>query len=288
MLVFYLLLVLSRGQLFDSLKFGANHAKCGFTNASTNNNRPDPVPNGPAFKSLMESNRLTSEHYELLERCQDRIGYQFTDSDLLFEAITHASGARTRLTSNERLEFLGDSILGFIVCEKLFRDHPEWLEGELTKIKSIVVSRQSCADIAEEMGYGEFLIVGRGVTASGDVPPSLLANAFESIIAAIYIDSDLETVRNFLLPMIEPLIRSAIEGESQVNYKSAFQQFSQKEYGVSPNYKLVDSKGPDHNKSFLVAAYIGKRGFDPAWGKNKKEAEQGAAANALQEIESDE
>lgn len=233
----------------------------------------------------MDSRKFNAEQLDLLERCQDRIGYQFTNPQLLQEAITHASGARTRLTSNERLEFLGDAILGFVVCELLFHRNPEWLEGELTKIKSIVVSRQSCADIAEDIGIGEFLIVGRGVTASGDVPSSLLANAFESIVAAVYLDSDMETIRRFLVPLVSDLIRLAVEGESQVNYKSAFQQFSQKEYGVSPNYKLVDQKGPDHNKSFLVAAYIGKRGFSPAWGKNKKEAEQGAAANALSEID---
>lgn len=235
----------------------------------------------------MDERRPASQHQDLLQRCQDRIGYQFSNPQLLREAITHASGARTRLTSNERLEFLGDSILGFVVCEHLFEQNPDWLEGDLTKIKSIVVSRQSCADLAEELGIGEFLIVGRGVTASGEVPPSLFANAFESIIAAIYIDSDMETTRAFILSQTEQLIRSAVEGESQVNYKSAFQQFAQKEYGVSPVYKLVDQKGPDHNKSFLVAACIGKRGFSPAWGKNKKEAEQGAAANALEEIEED-
>lgn len=235
----------------------------------------------------MDVRRLSSEQQDLLQRCQDRIGYQFQNIELLYEAVTHASGARTRLTSNERLEFLGDAILGFLTCEHLFDENPEWLEGDLTKIKSIVVSRQSCADLAEELGIGEFLIVGRGVTASGDVPPSLLANAFESIVAAIYLDSDMAATRDFLMPQIEKVVRLAVEGAAQVNYKSAFQQFAQKEYGVSPNYKLVDQKGPDHNKSFLVAACIGKRGFSPAWGKNKKEAEQGAAANALEEIEED-
>lgn len=233
---------------------------------------------------LMESKKLSEEQRELMERCQASINYQFTDLALLHEAITHASGASTRLRSNERLEFLGDAILGFVVCEHLFEQYPKWLEGELTKIKSIVVSRQSCADLAEEIGFGEFLIVGKGVTASGDVPPSLLANAFESIVAAIYIDSDLATVKAFLLPHIERHIHMAVEGESQVNYKSAFQQLVQKEFGVSPSYRLVDHKGPDHDKSFLVAAFVGKRSFTPAWGKNKKEAEQGAAANALDEI----
>ena len=202
----------------------------------------------------------------------------------MYEALTHSSGAATRLKSNERLEFLGDSVLGFVVCELLFSTNPEWLEGELTKIKSIVVSRKSCAEFAEDLDIVEFLIVGKGVTANGEVPRSLLANAFESILAAIYLDSDLATVREFLLPLVTPLIQDAVDGESQVNFKSALQQLAQKDFGVSPSYKVVAQKGPDHKKSFLVSAQIGKRSFSPAWGKNKKEAEQGAAANALEEF----
>ena len=233
---------------------------------------------------MMSTTNLNREQRELVARCQDRLGYQFADITLLYEALTHSSGAVTRLKSNERLEFLGDSVLGFVVCELLFDSNPEWLEGELTKIKSIVVSRKSCAEFAERLDIVEFLIVGKGVTANGEVPRSLLANAFESILAAICLDSDLESAREFLLPLVSPLIQDAVEGESQVNYKSALQQLSQKDYGVSPSYRVVDQKGPDHKKSFLVAAHIGKRSFPPAWGKNKKEAEQGAAANALEEF----
>ena len=128
----------------------------------------------------------------------------------------------------------------------------------------------------------------KGVTANGEVPRSLLANAFESILAAIYLDSDLATAREFLLPLVTPLIQDAVEGDSQVNYKSALQQLAQKDFGVSPSYRVVDQKGPDHKKSFLIEAQIGKQSFSPAWGKNKKEAEQGAAANALEEFEMDE
>lgn len=232
----------------------------------------------------MNNTNLNPEELDLVARCQNRLGYQFTDLSLLYEALTHSSGAATRLKSNERLEFLGDSVLGFVVCELLFSTNPEWLEGELTKIKSIVVSRKSCAEFAEDLDIVEFLIVGKGVTANGEVPRSLLANAFESILAAIYLDSDLATVREFLLPLVTPLIQDAVDGESQVNFKSALQQLAQKDFGVSPSYKVVAQKGPDHKKSFLVSAQIGKRSFSPAWGKNKKEAEQGAAANALEEF----
>ncbi len=230
---------------------------------------------------------ITEEQLELLDELQQRLGYQFTDPTLLMEAVTHASGASNRLKSNERLEFLGDSILGFIVCEYLFDENESWLEGELTKIKSIIVSRQTCAELAEEFDLSDYLFVGKGVAASGDLPPSLMANALESIIAAIYIDSDMATVKNFLLPFISALVQDAIDGDLQVNYKSALQQLAQKDFGVAPSYKMIDQRGPDHNKSFLVAANIGRLSFEPAWGKNKKKAEQAAAANALAEIKAD-
>src|SRR6186713_2219275 len=118
----------------------------------------------------------------ILERCEHRIGYQFNNQALLRAALTHASGAEHRLASNERLEFLGDSILGFVVCELLFRQFPQYLEGELTKIKSVVVSRQTCAKISEALGMQEFLILGKGMTTTPTVPPSVLADVFESLI----------------------------------------------------------------------------------------------------------
>ncbi len=121
----------------------------------------------------------------LLETCERRIGYCFRDKGLLRSALTHASGAEHRLASNERLEFLGDAILGAVVCEQLFRQYPEFLEGDLTKLKSIVVSRQTCARISEALGMQEFLILGKGMTTSPSVPSSLLADVFESLIAGI-------------------------------------------------------------------------------------------------------
>ncbi|MHC4401315.1 MAG: ribonuclease III family protein, partial [Planctomycetota bacterium] len=116
----------------------------------------------------------------LFAKCERRIGYAFSDRDLLQSALTHASGAEHRLASNERLEFLGDAILGAVVCELLFHQYPDYLEGDLTKIKSIVVSRQTCAKISEALGMQEFLILGKGMTTHPTVPPSVLADVFES------------------------------------------------------------------------------------------------------------
>src|SRR6476620_577704 len=139
-----------------------------------------------------------------LGRCERRIGYSFQDKSLLVSALTHASGAEHRLASNERLEFLGDAILGFIVCEMLFQQFPQYLEGDLTKIKSVVVSRQTCAKISEALGLQEFLILGKGMTTHPTIPPSLLADVFESLVAAMYLDGGDAAVRPFINAFIGP------------------------------------------------------------------------------------
>ncbi|MBN2474757.1 MAG: ribonuclease III [Pirellulales bacterium] len=219
-----------------------------------------------------------------LEACQRRVGYQFKDKEMLREALTHASGAEHRLVSNERLEFLGDAILGAVVCEILYRQYPEYLEGDLTKIKSVVVSRQTCAKISETLGMQEFLILGKGMTTHPEVPPSLLSDVFESLVAAIYLDGGDPAVREFLEKHIGPEIELAAGGESGGNYKSLLQQLAQREHGTTPTYQLLDEKGPDHSKCFKIAARVGGTRFQGAWGRNKKEAEQRAARNALSEL----
>ena len=219
-----------------------------------------------------------------LETCEQRLGYTFSDKGLLRAALTHASGAEHRLSSNERLEFLGDSILGVIVCEVLFHQYPEYLEGELTRIKSIVVSRQTCAKISQSLGMQDFLILGKGMTTHPTIPSSLLADVFESLVAAIYLDGGHAVVQEFVLRYLEPEIELAVGGESGGNYKSLLQQIAQREYGTTPTYQLLDEKGPDHSKCFKIAAQVGPSRYQAAWGRNKKEAEQRAARNALSEI----
>lgn len=236
-----------------------------------------PQPEAPALAGNAEFNAR-------LARCIRRIGYSFNDQALLRAALTHASGADHRLASNERLEFLGDAILGAVVSELLFEQYPDYLEGDLTKIKSIVVSRQTCAKISEALGLQEFLIVGKGMAASPNVPPSLLADVFESLVAAIYLDGGLAPSRRFIEEYIGPEIELAAAGELECNYKSLLQQLAQREFGNTPVYRLLDEKGPDHSKCFKIAAQVGTHRFQPAWGRNKKEAEQRAACNALSEL----
>ncbi|MCA9237732.1 MAG: ribonuclease III [Planctomycetales bacterium] len=213
--------------------------------------------------------------------CQDRIGYRFADEQMLEATLTHASGVQHRLASNERLEFLGDAILGKVVCERLFHQYPEYSEGELTKIKSVVVSRDTCARMSDRLGLQEFLILGKGMAADPHVPRSVLAAVFESLIAGIYLDGGIERAEEFILRNAEPEIEAAVSCEFGGNYKSMLQQFAQREHGVTPNYRLLDEKGPDHSKCFKVAAQIGETRFPPAWGRSKKESEQRAAHNAI-------
>lgn len=216
-----------------------------------------------------------------LERCQERIGYRFANPQLLEAALTHASGADHRLASNERMEFLGDAILGAVVCERLYRQFPEYLEGDLTKLKSMVVSRQTCAKISQALGLKEFLILGKGMTTNPVVPMSLLADVLESLIAAIYLDGGTEPSSQFIDTYIGPEIELAAAGDVEGNYKSLLQQLSQREHTITPTYHLLDEKGPDHSKCFKMTAQIGKQRFPPAWGRSKKESEQRAAHNAI-------
>lgn len=221
---------------------------------------------------------------EILDDCQKVIGYQFKHPELLRAALTHASGANTRLASNERLEFLGDAILGLVTCEKLFHRFPDFQEGDLTKIKSAVVSRRTCARISKILHMGDFLFLGKGMHVHTDVPPNLLADVYESLVAAIYLDGGLEVVREFILRYLDTEIEEVAEGSSGGNAKSVLQQVAQRELNATPQYHLLDEKGPDHSKCFKITAVIAGQKYPAAWGRNKKEAEQKAAMNALSKI----
>ena len=221
---------------------------------------------------------------EVAQRAQEAIGYQFNNEDLLISALTHASVANTRLESNERLEFLGDAVLGMVVCEELFRRYRQHHEGDLTKIKSVVVSRQVCAEMARSMGVGDLLFLGKGMRERAGLPSSLHAAAFESVTAAVYLDGGLEPAREFILRHVIPYIERAEHSETQQNYKSYLQQYAQKHLSATPQYESLDEQGPDHSKCFEVCVMLGDRRFPGAWGNSKKEAEQKAALRALQEL----
>jgi ribonuclease-3 len=219
-----------------------------------------------------------------LELCQSVLRYRFQNPTYLREALTHASGANHRLVSNERLEFLGDAILGAIVCSLIFRKYPDYLEGELTRIKSVVVSRRTCAKISHALGLDEFLVMGKGMGSQDETPSSVLADVFESLIGAIYLDGGMDAAEQFILRHLEAEIDATVEGQGGINYKSNLQQVAQRQFGETPTYPLLDEKGPDHSKCFQISAQIGRQRYAPAWGRNKKDAEQRAAMNALSQL----
>jgi len=220
-----------------------------------------------------------------LQQCEELMGYHFNDSGLLALSLTHASVAPTRVQSNERMEFLGDAVLGLVVCSTLYERHCDLMEGEMTRIKSAVVSRQTCAAVAEKLGLGPSLLLGKGMSASSGLPPSVAAALFEAVIGAIYLDGGLEPAREFILRCITQHLDAALLDEHQRNYKSLLQQFSQRRWSRTPEYQVLDEKGPDHSKCFEISVSIDGRNFPSAWGKNKKEAEQLAAKRALDELQ---
>lgn len=220
----------------------------------------------------------------MIDRAFELLGYRFKDKKLLSVALTHASSADHRLGSNERLEFLGDAILGYVVCEYLFRTYPDLLEGELTKIKSAVVSRKVCAEISRQMNLASMLSLGKGVGSRSVLPGSIAAAVLEAVIAAIYLDSGIEPARRFILDRFMPYIDEAASSAHQQNFKSILQQYAQQHLPSIPAYLLLDEKGPDHSKCFEVCVEVGGRRYGSAWAGSKKEAEQKAALLALREM----
>ena len=219
-----------------------------------------------------------------IDRCSELLGYHFKNPDLLSLALTHSSVAPTRLESNERLEFFGDAVLAVVVCKHLYDNHTDLQEGEMTKIKSSVVSRYTCAQIARELGICELLQLGKGMNESGGPPQSVAAAVFEAIIGAMYLDGGQEEASEFILRHIRLHIHQAIASGHQHNYKSLLQQYTQRRWGVTPEYHVLDEKGPDHSKCFEIGVMINGQHFRSAWDRSKKQAEQEAAYQALREL----
>ncbi|MFA6043522.1 MAG: ribonuclease III [Phycisphaerales bacterium] len=211
------------------------------------------------------------------------LGHTFADASLLDMALTHASTTENGLNSNERLEFLGDAVLGMVVCARIYIRYPALREGEMTKIKSVVVSRETCAKIARQIGLEPLLILGKGMMGA-ELPASLSACAFESVIGALFLDAGFDRASAFLVPLLEPLIDRAAASGHQQNFKSVLQQYAQHHLNATPTYRVLDEKGPDHSKCFKITVEVGGRRFEPCWGATKKKGEQEAALAALREL----
>jgi ribonuclease-3 len=216
-----------------------------------------------------------------MRACQDSIGYHFRDVEYLRNALTHSSVKTDNHPSNERMEFLGDSVLGHVVAEYVYQLLPDYDEGEMTKVKSVVVSTQGLAEIAEKLHLDRYLVVGRGISMRGTVPQSLMANTFEALVAAVYLDRGFECARLYILDHIGPAIDDCLQDRHQKNYKSILQQIAQRDLNTTPTYKVLKEEGPDHRKDFEVVAVVGGYEFEAARGPTKKEAEQRAARTAV-------
>jgi ribonuclease-3 len=230
--------------------------------------------------------RLRDE-FETLQRV---IGYRFRDRGLLEHAMTHTSRAHEDVSGgvvdNESLEFLGDAVLGFLIAELLFHECPEYDEGQKSKIKAALVSTATLARLAEQLHLGDHLLLGRGEEKTGGRrKQALLADGYEALIAAIYVDGGIEHVRAFVVREFGPLLAEARRvGAAGQDHKSALQELVQSKGGALPEYRLVGTIGPDHRKLFHVEVAIGGEAVADATGASKKEAEQEAARLALEQL----
>jgi ribonuclease-3 len=217
-----------------------------------------------------------------LAECQRVIGYHFANPTLLEIALTHSSLRSPDRECNERLEFLGDSVLGLVITEELYRLLPDQEEGELTRIKSAVVSRSALFRTSTRLGLARFAEFARGVSRRDELPVSVTANLVEAVIGAIYLDAGYYPAREFVLRHLGNEIEDILNDRGAKNYKSLLQHEVQQGANVTPTYRTIEEGGPDHRKQFVVAAVIRGQEWGRASGANKKEAEQEAARRALE------
>jgi len=225
------------------------------------------------------------------EALEKVLGHAFQDDDLLRRALTHKSrvyerGAQEALADNEQMEFLGDSILGFIVSEHLVAKFPDYEEGQLSKLKAHLVSSSHLFEVALAIGIGEYLLLGRGEEMSGGREKrALLANAVEALIAAIYLDGGITPARNFIVTHILGEFHPPGNGLVPVSdYKSALQETAQALKLPQPRYTILEERGPEHAKTFLVEVRVGREWVSQAEGMSKKSAGQKAAQQILQQL----
>lgn len=218
------------------------------------------------------------------EQLEEILGVKFQDAGLLKLALTHRSyiyeTPGVGQSSNERLEFLGDSILALISADFLYRTFPNLSEGELTDVRAVLVRTETLANFAREINLGKFLLMGKGEQHSGG-GQRVQASAFEAVLGAIYLDQGLEVARQFLLPRLEPLAHTIVTKRLFKDNKSLFQELAQAHEGITPSYRLVSQEGPSHNREFTVEVMLGDRVAGRGQGRNKQTAEQEAARGAL-------
>jgi len=227
-----------------------------------------------------------SENIPLLEKS---IKYSFKRKTLIQEAITHKSFAhenpRESTLFNERLEFLGDAVLSLIISEYLFKEYPEYTESQLSRLRAYAVRESTLVEVARDLNLGTFLRLGRGEEISGGRgKSSILANAFEALIGAIYIDGGIKRAREFILKNLLDKIEEIIRKDLVFDYKSKLQEIAQAEFGVLPRYVINREEGPEHDKTFEVNVYIKNKLYGTGRGKSKKSAQQLAAKAGIKRL----
>jgi ribonuclease-3 len=217
---------------------------------------------------------------------EQNIGVSFNDSALLRQAFTHRSYLNEHRTEqgghNERLEFLGDAVLELIATHYLFEQFPDKPEGELTAYRAALVNATTCAQIAQEIGMNDFLLLSRGEAKdTGRARSILLANAFEALVGAIYVDQGYDAAKQFISERLFPKLEGIIKERLWQDAKSSLQEKAQEKEGATPSYKVVAETGPDHDKHFVVGVYVRDEELGRGEGKSKQEAEQAAAREGL-------
>lgn len=220
---------------------------------------------------------------------QRKLGVEFRDPSLLELALVHSSYVNeksgTVTTSNERLEFLGDAVLGLITAEGLYQTQPNATEGDMTRLRATLVRRETLAAIAEAISLGNYLYLGRGEeTSGGRHKMANLASALEAVIAAIYLDQGWNVTRDFVLRLLSEELETATRQEPDIDYKSQLQHVTQASHQITPTYHLVEAVGPDHDRRFTVEVRAGDHTLGRGSGKNKKAAETEAAHAALKSL----
>lgn len=226
-----------------------------------------------------------------MEEIEAKLGYEFKDKELLKTALTHSSYAnenkKRNLECNERLEFLGDAVLGMVVANYLFRGQQKMPEGQMTRLRAELVCEQSLARVAEELQLGNYLLLGKGEEQGGGRKRhSIIADAVEAVIAAVYLDGGYEKASGIIYKfIIEPMEKGI--AILVTDYKTALQEFVQRKSGQVLAYNLVDQSGPDHDKVFTFSVSLNGEVVGTGSGKNKKEAEQAAAGDALRKLQNE-
>ena len=219
---------------------------------------------------------------------KERLGIPFRDDRLLEAALVHRSALnerKDRVESNDRLEFLGDAVLGMVITEELYRANPSLPEGSLTQLRARMIRWDTLAGAARRISLGEFLVLGRGEEKSeGRMRASNLAGALEAVIGACFLDGGIDLARQLIMKLLKEDLASAASGGISIDSKSRLQQVSQTRWGRTPEYRLVTSDGPDHNRTFTVDVIVSDRQLGRGQGSNKKQAELEAARQALQSL----